>query len=468
MRLGLLYSPQQLGGCGDGEIPDALKTWISLLTNPMILSEGDNAMVLSKVVKKKSHLENVVQPDKGFGYEVMTETNHENIHSHSTSSHSHMDNSVFVFFTPKDLKEGKVLSVYFRRDSSMPPHLLPRDEAHLLPFSTSELPFLLQIFGFSRGSPQAKAMEDTLRQCGDRVGLGGAQNNDRNSGDDSDSRTKSSEERDQLNRFIKKTKRTSQEAMVEAEATEDVDTDVMDLGSPRVPETQSAREDARDIPVGHEEEPTEHRAYQRREDIPQENLSMQQTPHPLRNQERTRAPLRAMSIDSLNRLTGPITPTASTRSITLTPMNKSGVERGMINTPCFPGHRHVPPTLSRGGGAMLGRDSRTTFNASNDCVSEQAISVQSSSRRGGDVHDLKLMVWNVRGAGNQHFLNELKEHLLVYKPQVLALLKTHISENRSTKYVNEVDLTDGIEWKHRAFKGAFGYYEILVKLQLRL
>jgi len=39
MRLGRLYSPQQLGGCGDGEIPDALKTWISLLTNLMTLSE---------------------------------------------------------------------------------------------------------------------------------------------------------------------------------------------------------------------------------------------------------------------------------------------------------------------------------------------------------------------------------------------------------------------------------------------
>ena len=37
-----------------------------------------------------------------------------------------------------------------------------------------------------------------------------------------------------------------------------------------------------------------------------------------------------------------------------------------------------------------------------------------------------------------------------------------------TRYVNGVDLTDGIEWKHKAFKRAFGYYGILVKLQLKL
>lgn len=130
-----------------------------------LILEGDNAMVAAKVVVKKSYLDNVVQREKGFDHGVMMETNHESIQSHSTSSHSHMDHSVLVFFTPKDLKVGKVLSVYFRPDPSTPPHLLPRDEAQLIPFSASELPFLLQVFGFSRGSPQAKAMEDTLRQC---------------------------------------------------------------------------------------------------------------------------------------------------------------------------------------------------------------------------------------------------------------------------------------------------------------
>jgi len=125
-------------------------------------------VVAAKIEVKKSHLERAVQHDEGFEHAGMMEAKHENIQSHSSSSsssHSHMDHSVLVFFTPNDLKVGKVMPIYFRRDSSTPPHFLPRDEAKLIPFSASELPFLLQLFGFSRDSSQAKAMEDTLRQC---------------------------------------------------------------------------------------------------------------------------------------------------------------------------------------------------------------------------------------------------------------------------------------------------------------
>lgn len=43
----------------------------------------------------------------------------------------------------------------------------------------------------------------------------------------------------------------------------------------------------------------------------------------------------------------------------------------------------------------------------------------------GELHDLKLFVWNVRGAGNIHFLNELKEHLRLHRPHIVALLETH-------------------------------------------
>lgn len=80
--------------------------------------------------------------------------------------HSHMEHSVLVFFSPEDLKVGKVMPIYFRGvDSSLSPHFLPREEADLIPFSTSKLSLLLNLFGFPQGSPQAKAMEDTLRQC---------------------------------------------------------------------------------------------------------------------------------------------------------------------------------------------------------------------------------------------------------------------------------------------------------------
>jgi len=91
----------------------------------------------------------------------------QRIHAHHLSSHmDHMDPSVMIFFTIKDLKVGKTMAVYFpKRDPSKSPRLLPRTEADSIPFSSEQLPQLLQFFSFSKDSPQAKAMGDTLRQC---------------------------------------------------------------------------------------------------------------------------------------------------------------------------------------------------------------------------------------------------------------------------------------------------------------
>ena len=51
----------------------------------------------------------------------------------------------------------------------------------------------------------------------------------------------------------------------------------------------------------------------------------------------------------------------------------------------------------------------------------------------GELQDLKLFVWNVRGAGSKHFSNELKEHLRLHRPQIVALLETHICGDRVDK-----------------------------------
>ncbi|KAL9238193.1 hypothetical protein vseg_012654 [Gypsophila vaccaria] len=90
---------------------------------------------------------------------------HDHIQSHSTGHH--MDQSTLVFFTLDDLKLGRVLPVYFRGSTnpSTLPQFLPREEAKSMPFTLSKLDFLLQYFGFSRGSSQARAMENTLREC---------------------------------------------------------------------------------------------------------------------------------------------------------------------------------------------------------------------------------------------------------------------------------------------------------------
>lgn len=54
-----------------------------------------------------------------------------------------------------------------------------------------------------------------------------------------------------------------------------------------------------------------------------------------------------------------------------------------------------------------------------------------AQQRGGVLQEVKILTWNVRGAGNRHFLNEFKEHVRIHSPHVLALLETHISGDRA-------------------------------------
>ncbi|KAJ8446074.1 hypothetical protein Cgig2_017576 [Carnegiea gigantea] len=42
-------------------------------------------------------------------------------------------------------------------------------------------------------------------------------------------------------------------------------------------------------------------------------------------------------------------------------------------------------------------------------------------------NSMKLLIWNIRGAGNNNFLNVIKEHIRMHKPQIIALLETHVS-----------------------------------------
>ncbi|GFQ00967.1 burp domain-containing protein 3 [Phtheirospermum japonicum] len=91
----------------------------------------------------------------------------EQVHSHSSSHMHHMDPSVIVFFFSEDLKQGNTMPIYFpkRELSDTSHHLLPKEEADSIPFSSEKLTYLLKLFSLSENSPQAIAMEDTLRQC---------------------------------------------------------------------------------------------------------------------------------------------------------------------------------------------------------------------------------------------------------------------------------------------------------------
>ncbi|KAI3497323.1 hypothetical protein L1887_39849 [Cichorium endivia] len=80
--------------------------------------------------------------------------------------HGGLDPALNVFFRVNDLYLGKKMSIYFATNyNSTPTHLLSRDDADSIPFSSSKLPYLLEFFSFSNQSPQAKAMETTLKQC---------------------------------------------------------------------------------------------------------------------------------------------------------------------------------------------------------------------------------------------------------------------------------------------------------------
>lgn len=76
------------------------------------------------------------------------------------------DPQLQVFFIADDLKLGKKMPIYFSEpyDDVRPP-LLSREEADSIPFHSSNLPELLELFSFNYGSPQAKAIESTLRHC---------------------------------------------------------------------------------------------------------------------------------------------------------------------------------------------------------------------------------------------------------------------------------------------------------------
>ncbi|XP_054787764.1 uncharacterized protein LOC129293705 [Prosopis cineraria] len=68
-----------------------------------------------------------------------------------------------LFFTLDDLYVGNVMTLQFPvREYA---HFLPRKAADTIPFSTSELPSLLQLFLLSRDSPMGEDMRDILQQC---------------------------------------------------------------------------------------------------------------------------------------------------------------------------------------------------------------------------------------------------------------------------------------------------------------
>ncbi|KAL3722523.1 hypothetical protein ACJRO7_034835 [Eucalyptus globulus] len=104
--------------------------------------------------------------EKLAGFSKVDDDGHAHAHGMSHMDHLMMDPQSMIFFTLDDLKPGKTMPIYFpKRHPSSSPHFLPKADAESIPFSSRDLPHLLDLFSFSGGSPQARAMEDTLKHC---------------------------------------------------------------------------------------------------------------------------------------------------------------------------------------------------------------------------------------------------------------------------------------------------------------
>ncbi|TKY67548.1 BURP domain-containing protein 3 [Spatholobus suberectus] len=126
--------------------------------------------LLSVLCFNRSRARELVGTENKFFEAKATSDDHQTAHTEHTHAHTHhvdhIDPSVMVFFTFKDLTVGKTMPIYFpKRDPATSPKLWPREEADSLPFSLNQLPNLLKFFSLSPDSPQAKAMEDTLSEC---------------------------------------------------------------------------------------------------------------------------------------------------------------------------------------------------------------------------------------------------------------------------------------------------------------
>ncbi|XWS67565.1 hypothetical protein CRYUN_Cryun04dG0016900 [Craigia yunnanensis] len=80
-----------------------------------------------------------------------------------------MENSKGGLFNVDELHNtfhaGKMLPIFFPNKDPATSPLLPKKVADSIPFSSSKLPEILQLFSIPPGSSLAKAMEDTLQKC---------------------------------------------------------------------------------------------------------------------------------------------------------------------------------------------------------------------------------------------------------------------------------------------------------------
>ncbi|CAA7402724.1 unnamed protein product [Spirodela intermedia] len=89
----------------------------------------------------------------------------------ATETQIHDNRNVAVFFREKDLRPGTRMNLHFTRTSSNAA-FLPRSVANSIPFSSKRLPDILSLFSVLSDSPEAEALEKTLRECEEPASAG--------------------------------------------------------------------------------------------------------------------------------------------------------------------------------------------------------------------------------------------------------------------------------------------------------
>ncbi|KAJ8422017.1 hypothetical protein Cgig2_007567 [Carnegiea gigantea] len=85
-----------------------------------------------------------------------------------------------------------------------------------------------------------------------------------------------------------------------------------------------------------------------------------------------------------------------------------------------------------------------------------------------DHQDMKILIWNTQGAGTHDFMNTLKEHIGMQRPQIVVLLETHISGSRADNVCKRIGFGGQYRVDARGFQGGIWVLWLDNQVQLNL
>lgn len=69
---------------------------------------------------------------------------------------------------------------------------------------------------------------------------------------------------------------------------------------------------------------------------------------------------------------------------------------------------------------------------------------------------MRILNWNIRGAGRKGFLAQLKYLLSTHKPDILALTETRVNSSKAWNIISIINIPNFIEILPKDYSG-FGY-----------